>query len=87
MEKEDQLECGSPRWRQDGNHPRLDLLGLAFETMSGVHFPTIFPPHDVSNWREQMSLEIRRKEPQRERKGRRTKEAKDCDQASDWGTG
>lgn len=77
----------TPVAQRQGTHPRLDLLGLVFETMSGVHFPTIFPPYDVSNWREQISLEIRRKEPQRERKGKSTKEAKDCDQASDWGTG
>lgn len=63
----------TPVAQRQVNHPRLDLLGLAFETMSGVHFPTTFPPHDVSNWREQMSLEVRRREPERDRKGKEQK--------------
>lgn len=65
----------TPVAQRQVNHPRLDLLGLVFEAMPGGSFP----PHDVSNWREQIggSLEMRRREPGgEERKGKKNKRGK-----------
>lgn len=73
------LNAGHPWGPRPGELPMTGFTRASFRKKNDrVNSTTIIPLHGFNNQREQVSLEIRRREHPRERRGR-IKEAKSCD--------